>query len=205
MLKLRSKFSCLLLILASIGCSEPKTYQEPRVRELLPINVDVRIDNYADGSCMHASMSTLLHYLERDQSAKWWRNTYRGGELPLELVYKAENLGFEVEYTYSADQKFLEWVSKTRRTAVITYKPYHAVLFVEFVDWNGEKYAKILDNNNTRHYEYVPKAEFLQLWRYFGGFALSLNVPPPAPDLWRRHANAIRLSDFNISRQRSVG
>lgn len=140
----------------------------------------MRERNYSGGSCVHASMEMCLRWQGFEELADWWRQKYHGGEHASGLISKAEAAGLKFAATTNGDANFLEWASRTRRGAVIFYKPSHSIVFCGY---DGET-AVLLDNNAISDFEKVPKATFVQRWKGFGGFALSPVATPRPPKMW---------------------
>ncbi len=140
----------------------------------------MRERNYSGGSCVHASMEMCLRWQGFEELADWWRQKYHGGEHASGLISKAEAAGLRFAATTNGDANFLEWASRTRRGAVIFYKPSHSIVFCGY---DGET-AVLLDNNAIGDFERVPKATFVQRWKGFGGFALSPVATPRPPKMW---------------------
>lgn len=143
----------------------------------------LREQNWGGGSCVHASTVMLLRWQKNFAIADKWRATYSGGEYSSRLIQRMEAAGLRYSYTLDGDERFLEWCIQTRRGAGIFYKPNHAICLVGL----DKDYAYLLDNNyidypeRNRGYEKVPRAEFMQRWKYeFGGFAWTpVYYPPP--------------------------
>ena len=96
------------------------------------------------------------------------------------LVAKAEDAGMRFAFTGSGDEQFLEWCSRTRRGAVIFYYSSHSISFCGFMGGS----AVVMDNNNVERLIYIPKAEFLQRWRGYGGVAFTPVYTPSPPPPW---------------------
>ena len=143
---------------------------------------EIRTRNYKGGSCVHASFITCLRWQGLDDWADWWHEHHAYGEGISGLVGKANRAGLKIAYTDDGETSFLEWCSRTRRAAVIFYKPNHAINFVRFEAMGGREVAVLLDNNRIKEYEIVEKQTFLSRWRGFGGTALT-PVYSPAPPL----------------------
>ena len=143
---------------------------------------ELRTKNYNSGSCVHASTISALEWTGQHEAAVRWRQTYSGGESLSGLVSKAEKSGLTYAYTGNGDVGFLDWASRTRRWAVIFYKPSHSINFCGFDPQTGE--AILLDNNATKQYERHPRAAFLRAWKGFGGVALVPVYSPTPPLMW---------------------
>lgn len=147
---------------------------------VLDLPPEVRTKNWGGGSCVHASTVNLLLQMGMDDMAKWWRNTYSGGEYDSRLISRMEAAGLRYAYTHG-DPSFFDWVTRTRRGAGIFYKPSHSINFVGRDSQN----AYLLDNNATSYpeahgqYETVEFNTFVQRWKGFGGFAWTLIYDPP--------------------------
>lgn len=138
---------------------------------------EIRTKNYKGGSCVHASMITLLNYHGLDAWADWWHQRYAYAESGQGLIRKADAAGLKFAYEDRGDVAFLDWCSRTRRGAVILFFSRHSVNFVRFD--GGD--AVLLDNNRTGRYIRIPRDEFVRRWRGYGGFALTLAYPTAAP------------------------
>lgn len=136
------------------------------------------------GSCVHASTIAALRWTGQDDLAEKWRKTYAGGETANSImsIYRKERVPFA--FTTTGDPAFLEWVTETRRAAIIWWKTYHCCTFVGFSVVDGREVAGVIDNNNPGVIEYTPKAEFIRKWRTeFGGFSAAPLLSPPASPL----------------------
>lgn len=143
----------------------------------------LRQPNWGGGSCVHASTVSLLRWQGHAEMAAWWRSQYSGGETADRLIKRMDAAGLRYAYTAQGDIRFLEWACRTGRGAGLFYKPNHAINLVGLDD----RYAYLLDNNDIhrpeRHgvWERVPRAEFEERWRGYGGFAWTLVYTPPPP------------------------
>lgn len=145
----------------------------------------LREPNYAGGSCGHASTTSLLRHQQQYELADWWRATYSSGEYSTRHIERLEAAGLRYAYTTTGDMEFLKYCARTRRGAVIYYKPYHIVNFVG-VDLN-RGVVQLLDNNDVNRperagsYEEVEYERFAHDWKHqYGGFAFTL-IYQPAP------------------------
>lgn len=146
------------------------------------IPVDLREPNYAGGSCVHAAMATTLRAQGQDEIARWWRNSYSGGESLSGLIDKSEGVGLRFAYTSDGDEQFLEWCNRTGRAAVIFYYPNHSVTFAGFKAAGDSEIAVLLDNNTPHVEDVIPKEEFMRKWRAYGGVALTPVYTPIPPE-----------------------
>lgn len=163
----------------------PNTPAYRRV-ESARIPVELRQRNYLDrnwqGSCVHASAITMLRWHGQYKAAAWWR---RNGFGPAYTVATVSRMCRELELEYLCEKNgssaFLEWVSRTRRAAVLHYQKGHTTTFVGF---RGGQ-AIIIDNRWPATEVRIPKQQFLRSWRYYGGNAITLVAAPPPPKPWR--------------------
>jgi hypothetical protein len=152
------------------GCSDgqcPSPY--PTVP---PVDVppSLRQGNYSGGSCMHASIQTVLNSQNQNEIAAYWRRNWSGAAGVETCARIAEQLGLRFAYTTKGDEEFLDWCSRTRRAAAVYYGDNHAVTFLGY---NQAGEAVLVDNNRTDRYQRVPRQQFLQNWRAAGGGALT--------------------------------
>lgn len=184
-----SLVTCLLLALAATAtAAHPASNRAraagPAVRELPICNLPeaLREHNYKGGSCVHASTESAFNWLHEYPLAKWWRNTYSGGESYTGLVEKLNKNKIPFYSTYSGDVNVLEKATAERRMATIFYYPSHSIDFNGFQDG----YAYLLDNNRTGEWIRVPKDTFIKNWKGYGGVAVVPLIGAPAPPLpWR--------------------
>lgn len=145
-----------------------------------------RSHNYAGGSCMHASLITLLRWQGREKTADYWRRNYRGGADVSDLARIADRLKLPYAVADRGDAGWMQWASDTGRGAAVHWHRgmgdgMHAVTFCGYHNGN----ALLIDNNRVRKYIKVPKQEFIDEWRVYGGFAITTVYSRPAPRPWR--------------------
>lgn len=145
------------------------------------ISPEFRVKNYSGGSCVHASMATVLKWQHLESQADAWIKKYSGAESSKGLISKANANGIRVAYTLQADPTFLQWCSDTDRGAVIFYYTDHCVTFAGYKD----NVAILIDNNTTDRLTQIPKDQFLKNWKAYGGFALTpvYSPTPPGPKI----------------------
>lgn len=174
----------LISIVLFAGCRVPesKPYSEPplyaTVSAIVP--VEIRQRNYArGGSCAYASAITMFRYHGKDKAANWMRrNDYGAAYVVSSIARRCRQFKIGYRYEQKGNAEFLEWVSKTRRVAVLSHEKGHAVNFLGF----GNGQAILLDNNRISLRYCIPKREFLRQWR---GYAIALTELPPPPYAWR--------------------
>lgn len=174
---MRSILWCLTLC-AAAAAAEP-------ARDLADVPFELRQENWgALGSCAHASTVTALRYYGLDAMATWWRKTYSGGEIVMELADKLDAAGIPYAYTKDGDVSLLDWAARNRQCVVMFHVPEgHAVNMVDFTATE----AVFLDNNNVQQYTTMTREEFLRQWLapprigFNPGWALVIVRPPPPP------------------------
>lgn len=138
-----------------------------------------------EGSCVHASLSSLLHWQNEFELARDWRASYSGGEYSDRLRRRLDAAGVRYAYTENTNLELLDFAHATRRGAILWWKPAHCCTFVGWTTGSdGRVYATILDNNSVNKYEYTEKSQFHRLWASYGGFALTPLFDPPSPPIW---------------------
>lgn len=182
------------LIVVTIGCIEPPL-QVRRVAwpaiEQPPVNLpqQLRQRNWVargesgkpEGSCVHASLVMLLNWHNRVTEALRWKATYGGGEYATELEARLRAAKIGYRSTRTASSEFLDYVSETRKGALLWWKPNHCCLFAGWVKRDGVWYAAIIDNNYPERFELTERSQFLRLWQSYGGYALTITSPPTIP------------------------
>jgi len=130
------------------------------------------------GSCVHATMISLLRWQYRLKTADHWRQTYGDGEQPEDLAAKFDQEGIRYAYVTNGDVRFLEWACRTRRGCGITVMGgAHMVALVHLDD----KWAAILDNNNVEKFIWVPRETLIAEWKASYGWAVTPIYAPAAP------------------------
>jgi hypothetical protein len=142
-----------------------------------------------EGSCVHASLSSMLHWQNQFTLAQRWRKTYDGGEYDSRLRDRLKDAGIPYAYTVKTNIEFLDFAHNTRRGALMWWKPNHCCTFCGWVRGNDQKiYAVILDNNSTQKYELVERNQLHRLWAGYGGFALTTLYDPPSPPIYKSYS-----------------
>ena len=150
----------------------------------LPVSMRQRnwLGNKAEGSCVHASIVSLLRWHHQERLAAWWRGMYGNGEHEYGIERKLTAAGIPYASTHKGEKWFLDECSRTRHGAIIWWKPGHCCTFCGWIRGeDGRIYAVVLDNNYPERLELTEQSQFLRLWNGFGGFALTLNIPPASP------------------------
>lgn len=189
-----------LVVLMSVGCDQP----DPTQYVALPmpaaehpvVNPDYSIrqrnwrggETGQEGSCVHASLSSMLHWQNQFDLARNWRSKYSGGERDNRLRDRLDEMQIPFAFTRNSNLHLLDIAHYTRRGALLWWKPSHCCLFCGWVrDTKGTVYAVILDNNATDHYELVERSQFHRLWAGYGGFALTTLYDPPSPPIYKSY------------------
>ena len=191
----RKSMWLLLLTLTVAGCDVPVRVQAlPMPRpEQPPANLPAELHQrnwtgpLGQGSCVHASLTNHLRWLNEITLAQQWKNTYSDGEWESRLRARLDAADIDYGYTVKADPRFLDWASQTRRGAICWWKPSHCCTFMGWVARDGRQYAAILDNNYPGHFELTEREQFIRLWAGYGGFALSVMSDPTSSLPWRSY------------------
>lgn len=142
----------------------------------MELPADLRVRNYAGGSCVWASLGTLGNWLELEGLAELNREV-SGGAWPdrVRRVLNAKNIDYVMEER--GRPAFLDRALATRRGAAVTWHGAHMVTLVYLDD----SIAGLVDNNRPSHVIWQPRQEFLEEWRRCGGWAVTLVYTPPPP------------------------
>jgi hypothetical protein len=189
LLKFVAAFSLLLIC---SGCGLEPTYKVRALPSLPPESPPANLpsdlhqrnwtskkrDSFGQGSCVHASFTSHVRWLNRHDIGERWRATYHGGEFDSRLRDRLDAANIDYVFTLKADPRFLDWCHETRRGCILWWKPSHCCTFMGWVDRNGQQYAAILDNNYPGRFELTPREQFVRLWAGYGGFALSALYEP---------------------------
>jgi hypothetical protein len=154
---------------------------------------ELRPKNWTDaggsGSCVNASTVHNLRWSNQPAMAEFWRRTYAGGETDSSIRRAHDANALPYFFTRAADMAFLQWVTDTRRSALIWYYPSHCINFNGFHrdpsrPTDPTVYAWMCDNNRPSRFIRVPADTFAQKWAGYGGFGLALAAPPVPPPLF---------------------
>jgi hypothetical protein len=159
--------------------------REVRIRGEVPVvNVPhgLRQGNWLgpqrEGSCVHATLVSLLRWQGQDKLASFWRSRYSDGEWPSDMQQKLDATGVRYAWHIGGDERFLEWACRTRRGAGIrVHGGAHMVALVHL----NEKWAGILDNNDTSKFKWISRESLLRDWKGCNGWAFSPVYSPAAP------------------------
>ncbi len=190
---MKKLLAVVVLSLALTGCEvvidfgEPDMGKTPAVRYEYPtvnLPISLRQSNWLgsknEGSCVHATMTSLLRWQGRYNTADYWRKNYGNGESPEDLAAKFDRERMRYAYVTDGDVSFLEWACSTRRGCGVTVMGgRHMVALVHF----DEEWAGILDNNDVNKITWVPRDTFVSEWQNSNGWAVTpvYNPAPPLP------------------------
>jgi hypothetical protein len=203
---MRFNTAVLALLIACVGCSvveQPKQVRRlpaPKM-EAPPANVPPQLrqrnwpsrerESYGQGSCVHASLTTHLRWLNEFELGEDWRGKFSGGEYETRLRQRLDANSIDYAYTNRSDPRFLDWASATRRGCIIWWKPSHCCFFAGFVSNPAGKppgeYAVVIDNNYPERLEYTEREQFIRLWAGYGGFGLTILLPPATSFTWKSY------------------
>lgn len=191
-------FAIVLHLVVLAGCNGVEIrFEEPPVDnnrvpvtpiEYPTVNLPVALrqanwrGSQGEGSCVHASLVSLLRWQGCYTMANHWRRTYGNGEGPRGLAAKMDREGVRFAYTAGHnDVRFLEWACQTRRGCGVTVLGgQHMVCLVHF----DKKWAGILDNNDPRRITWVPRRTFLAEWLNSNSWAITPVYAPASPLLY---------------------
>lgn len=177
------------IVLSGIAGSQPLT-EFPQVNIPWSLRQPNWTNRNDEGSCVHATMTSLFRWQGLDLMAEHWKQTYSGPETANGLRKKLDREGIRYAETEGkGDVSFLEWAVATRRGCLVSVTVkvqatrqnprgigYHALALVHLDD----KVAGLLDNRNVSNIAYLPREEFLKKWIEFESWALT-PVYAPAP------------------------
>lgn len=185
--------SLLACVFASAGgcvtATPPKMIANtPPAIEIPAANVPIllRQQNWTargEGSCVHASTITALNWLNRYDDGRKWKSSYGGGETASGIMGKLRTEGFEFVATTAADPQVLDIATRTRRGAIIWFFNRHCVFFAGWARVDGEVVGLLIDNNRPENVIAIPRDQFIERWRGYGGFAAVITSDHPTPPL----------------------
>lgn len=182
----------ILILLAAVGCDNTQTtwdswgssasYKVEYPTVNLPYKLRQRnwLGPQGEGSCVHATMVSLLRWQGHPKLADWWRRNNGDGEWDTDLAAKFTRAKVRFAFTSErGDIRFLEWACRTRRGCGVTVRGARHMVALVHLD---EKWAGILDNNQTERIIWVPRDTFLSEWLNSNSWAVT-PVYTPAPPL----------------------
>ncbi len=210
---LRSLLLCLIVCLsiAFTGCDRvdsPGNYRAlpqhaaevPVVNPPLGLRQQNRLGGPRgdEGSCVHASLRSMMKWQNQFAKSEEMWTSYSGGEYSSRLRSRLDEKGIKYAFTEAGNLALLDFAHDTRRGALLWWKPSHCCTFCGWVQGaDGKTYAVILDNNKVDQYELTERSQFHRLWAGYGGFALTTLGDPPAPPPYRSFAR-IEPEPFNL-------
>ena len=148
-----------------------------------------RYENYAGGSCVHASLATAMMYFNQPELADTWTDTFRGGEYSSRLHNRLDMMQIDYRFTTSGSIEFLDYQMEFQQPCIVTYKTSHMCLLVGLDPvylWDGDKWlvnqapkAHVIDPNYPDRIEVLSRDGFLQNWRSNGGWATTVFFDTP--------------------------
>lgn len=140
-----------------------------------------------DGSCVVASMVSLLRWQGKPALANRLKQRYGGGQDYSEWKAAIDREGIKYASTKASNEvSFLEKAVATRRGCMVGVGPYQnfkePTHMVCLVDMTSTKVV-LLDNNFPEQYVYVGRKEFLTEWERAGSWALTPVYTPTSPRL----------------------
>ena len=131
------------------------------------------------GSCVVASMVSLLRWQGHPKLAAKLKKNYGGGQYYDTWNYRLNQSGVRFASTYNRnDVAFLERCIATRRGAMVTVdKGSHMVCLVDLTP----TMAAILDNNYPGEIYWIDRDDFLKEWRNAYSWACTPIYTPTSP------------------------
>ena len=171
----------ILLVLFVAGCGELTVSRQP-AKEYPTVNVprELRQSNWG-GSCVHATLVSLLRWQGQCETADWWRRTHGGGEVLSSISRQMDAAGVRYASTWHGDVRFLEWACETRRGAGISIRKGKHMVALVYLD---DEWAAILDNKDVSQYRWIPRDELIAEWHRSKRWAITPVYSPAAPLPW---------------------
>lgn len=138
------------------------------------IHPNYRVENYHDGSCVHAATATCLATVGATRTANYVLRNYWGGEWMSDLSPRLMRWGITTKETLKGNRSILDWAHSKKLPAVIKYHRQHACIFQGWaVDRNGIiTHAYVLNNNDVSKLETPTYTAFMCNWLSQGGIAI---------------------------------
>ncbi len=138
-----------------------------------------------EGSCVHATLCTLLNWQGRRATAAWWRTHHAGGCSAPEAAAELDRARLKWAATTDGDERFLEWATRTRRACAVTVQAGQHMVVLAHLD---DRRAGLIDPNAPDRIDWRDRAEFVHEWRASTGWAVTFIYDPPPPAPQRSHS-----------------
>jgi ABC-type bacteriocin/lantibiotic exporter with double-glycine peptidase domain len=175
------KYVPLLLLAAML--TVPFDFKNPKPEHpVMNLPPSLRQGNWSqsgEGSCVVASMVSLLRWQGRGATANKLKRKYGGGQSFSEWNETLNSEGIRYAATRKENNiSFLEKAIATRRGCMVTVMgEAHMICLVDLT----QKAACLLDNNNPGSYKWVSRKDFLDEWRRANSWALTPIYTPTSP------------------------
>ena len=141
---------------------------------------EMREANYDSGSCVHASLVTLMRWQGQPEFAEYWRSTHSGGETWYTTARQLREGRVPFADTHGEyNVAFLEWAIRHQLGAGVAIRGgRHMVALIDLTP----THACLLDNNRVDKIYWIPRDRFLGDWRKAGSWAVTpvlFRVPRP--------------------------
>jgi len=154
------------------------TDERPTVNVPLGLRQRNWLGSEGEGSCVHASLISVMRWQGKYELADLWRRSYGDGEYMSRLAKKLDANNVIYAYVTNGDVNFLEWACSTRRGCGVTVQGgAHMVTLVHL----DNEWAAILDNNDVDKFKWIPRATFIAEWKASYGWAVTVLYSPAAP------------------------
>lgn len=177
----------LSLVLATAGCNVgidltggPKLAVAERPVVNLP--VALRQPNWLgpqrQGSCVWATLTSLLRWQGRYHTADYLKQRYGDGEWAERFAERLNAEGIRFAQTTDGDMAFIDLACKTRRgCGAVIMGGRHMIAIVHA----SETEIGILDPNDVNRIHYVPRDSFETEFKNSGGWAFAVLYTPAPP------------------------
>lgn len=180
------------LILATAGCEVAIDLDGPMMgtapvvsteRPTVNLPVALRQPNWigrnGTGSCVWATLTSLLRWQGRYQTADYLKAKYGDGEWADRFADRLTTEGIRFVQTTDGDMSLIDWACETRRGCGAVVMGGKHMISVVHADATT---IGILDPNDVNHIQYVPRESFEAEFKNSGGWAFAV-VYAPAPPL----------------------
>jgi hypothetical protein len=165
----------LILILTAL----PLVAEVPTVNLPKPLRQANWIGVEGEGSCVHATITSLFRWQSEEEWAEYWKAAYSDGETVYGLNEKLTKDGVPFKYTYGRrDVKFLEDCIRERRGCGIALQRGRHMVALVYLD---DQWAGILDNNQTDRFLWVKRDALIQEWIGANSWAVTPTFTPVPP------------------------
>ena len=166
------------IVIPDVAPPREVVLERPTVSLPFPMRQSNWLGSQREGSCVYATMTSLLRWQGKPEFAEYWKSNYENGSWPERLSAEFDKEGIRYAYTTDDNVEFLEWALDTNRGCGMTVMGgIHMVALVHL----DEEWAGVLDNNFTDEIKWIKREALVSEWKASRGWAVTPVYSPSPP------------------------